>query len=70
MFKCVQELEARLVEKDEIINDTKKKSQLLEKHTAEAEKQARELKHKNEDLQRQVRVEVFLSNRWTVLIEN
>lgn len=44
-----------MVEKDEVINDTKKKSYILEKQATEAEKQVRELRQQNEELQGQVR---------------
>lgn len=51
----IQELESRLQEKDELIRDAKKKSEILEKQAIDAEKEAKEHKHKNEELTRQVR---------------
>lgn len=62
-----QELEAKLVEKDEIINEAKNKSKIVERQAIDSEKNTQEYKTKNEELG--IRVRKFLKRQQVGILE-
>ena len=53
-------MEGRLADKDEMIKDVNKKSEILEKQANEWETEMKKYKDKNEDLNRQVLIRILI----------